>query len=276
MAATAPEEALEAAKRARQQLDCAVVQRRGPSPECQDESVLLCFVDESNQKSFYGFAAVLADEHATKALTKSLNLLMQQVSVDFGIPRTTELHAHPLFHGKEAWEPVGNRARVSIFFKMVDAIVAEDVTLLLRSVDEVRLTARQARENYRVHFPPEQVCFQHILQRADRIATQSNTHALVIADDRSDRERHRERFATYQTVGTPGVYMHTTLDRLLDTVHFAPSHQSRMLQAADMLAFVFRRHETVIETDAKSAAAMNRLWSTLQDCGKVHDMGAWP
>jgi hypothetical protein len=99
---------------------------------------------------------------------------------------------------------------------------------------------------------------------------------LIIADNRSDRERHREHFATYQTRGTPGVYMDTTLDRLLDTVHFAPSHQSRMLQAADMFAFIYRRRQTVQESDPRSEAAMRKLWSAILDLQKVYNLGSWP
>ena len=121
-----------------------------------------------------------------------------------------------MFHGKEVWSAVPARARVGLFHKVVDAIVDEPVVLILRSVNETRLRERQTKNYYPVNFPPEQVCFQHILQRVDRVARRDTTHALIIADERGDRERHRERFATYQTEGTPGVYMHTTLDTLLD------------------------------------------------------------
>ncbi len=119
------------------------------------------------------------------------------------------------------------------------------------------------------------MCFQHILQRVDRVARRDTTHALIIADERGDRERHRERFATYQTEGTPGVYMHTTLDTLLDTVHFAPSHRSRMLQAADVVAFIYRRFRTVTESDPRAAEEIRRLWAKIvgQRC---YDHGSWP
>lgn len=236
--------------------------------------VLLCYVDESVQHHFHGFAGVMADEFATRSLTARLNKIMAQASVDFGIPATTELHAHPLFHGKQDWAQVPTRARVGVFIKTIDAVVSEDVTLLLRWVHEERLRVRQARENYRVNFPPEQVCFQHLLQRANKVAETQDTHALVIADNRADRERHRERFATYQTEGTPGVYMHTTLDRLLDTIHFAPSHQSRMLQAADMTAFVYRRFHTVRESDPRAAAIMGELYQAILE--KSFGEGSWP
>jgi hypothetical protein len=238
--------------------------------------VLLCFVDESFKGDFYGFAAIIADEHATKDLTEKLNKIVRQAAVDFGVPTKSEIHGYPLFHGEDDWKGVGARARVRVFDQVVEAIADADVTILLRAVSRSRLLERQAHTNYPVDFPPEQVCFQHILQRADRVARSAGTHALMIADERGDRERHRERFAMYQTQGTPGVYMQTKLDRLLDTVHFAPSHHSRMIQAADMLAFIYRRVRTVTETDARAEAAMGRIWNLLLDSGKLHDTGTWP
>jgi len=180
-----------------------------------------------------------------------------------------------MFHGKEDWAVVPSRARVGLFHKVVDAIVDEPVYIILRSVDGRRLRQRQAEKGYRDPSPPEQVCFQHILQRVDRLAAREDTHALIVADDRGDRERHRERFAMYQTQGTPGVYMHTTLDTLLDTVHFAPSHRSRMLQAADMLAFIHRRFATVKESDPRAAENMRKLWVKIAGC-RLYDQGSWP
>ncbi|MBT0567690.1 DUF3800 domain-containing protein [Williamsia sp. CHRR-6] len=238
--------------------------------------MLLAFVDESDQGDFHCFGAVLADENATKQLTERLNSLMRRACFDYGIPQNTEFHAHPMFHGKDAWQTVGQRARANLHEKVVDAIVESDVSLLLRHVSRKRLADRQDRKGYPERFPPEQVCFQHVLQRIDRVAQARSTYALVIADERGDRERHRERFATYQVAGTPGIYRHTTLPRLLDTVHFAPSHHSRMLQAADMLAFTYRRHQTVVEPDHRAQRIMDRLWSKLQDSGKLYEPGGWP
>lgn len=238
--------------------------------------MLLAFVDESDRGDFRCFASVVADEVATKELTERLNAIVRQASVDYGVPRTAELHGHPLFHGKEDWKDVGARARAGLHEKVIDAILDADVRILLRSVSEERLLRRQERNNYPVRFPAEQVCFQHILQRVDRLAKQADAYALVIADERGDRERHRERFATYQTEGTPGVYMHTTLSSLLDTVHFAPSHRSRMLQAADMLAFTYRRHQTVVESDQRAQRIMDRMWSKLTSSGKLFEPGQWP
>ena len=48
--------------------------------------MLLCYVDETTYGSFHGFAALLVDEYATKRLTTSLNGIVHQASVDYGIP----------------------------------------------------------------------------------------------------------------------------------------------------------------------------------------------
>lgn len=85
--------------------------------------MLLAFVDESDRGDFRCFAAVVGDEHATKALTDRLNAIVRQASVDFGVPRTSEIHGHPLFHGKDDWKDVGARARAGIHEKVIDAIL---------------------------------------------------------------------------------------------------------------------------------------------------------
>jgi len=108
--------------------------------------VFLCFVDESEQGDFFGFAALLADEVCTKRLTTRLNEIMEQAAADWGLEPTTEFHAHPMFHGKEDWAVVPTRARVGLFHKVVDAIVDEPVYIILRSVDGRRLRQRQAEK----------------------------------------------------------------------------------------------------------------------------------
>jgi len=234
----------------------------------------LCYVDESCTADFYGFAAVVADAHQTMLLTKRMNEIVAALDGDYGIGRATELHAYPMFHGKEAWSDVPVRVRVRAFEQVIDAVQEAGVDLLLRAVHCGRLRERQARSRYPEFHPPEQVAFQHLLQRIDEIALRDRTHALVIADERTDRERHRDRFAVYQLHGTPGSYLSTRLGRLLDTVHFAPSHHSRMLQVADVVAFIWRRAETVTESDPRQARTMTRLIQAVHD--RAYKPGVWP
>ncbi|WP_281265857.1 DUF3800 domain-containing protein [Curtobacterium sp. 9128] len=239
----------------------------------QYSSVLLCFVDESFKDDLYGFGAVVADALQTREIAACVQGVVSALA-EFGIDGAAEVHAHPIFHGKGIWSGVPPRVRIKVFIEVVDAVRESGATVLLRGVPPTRLRRYQDTRGFRERHPPEQVAFQHLLQRVDRLAVDQATHALVIADERSDRDRHRERFAAYQAYGTPGTYMHTKLERLLDTVHFAPSHHSRMLQVADVLAFIWVRSQTVIEHDERQARVMRSLVKDIERCS--FSRGVWP
>lgn len=235
--------------------------------------MLLCFVDESFKPDLYGFGAVMADASQTRWLAQRMHEIVAALQ-EYGVEPQTELHAHPIFHGKGAWSGVPPRVRVKVFLDVVEAVVASGATVLLRGARPEQLRRYQDTRGFRDRHTPEQVAFQHLLQRVDRRAGDLEMHALVIADERSDRDRHRERFAVYQAYGTPGTYMQTRLERLLDTVHFAPSHYSRMLQVADLVAFVWVRSQTVDERDHRQARVLSALVSDIESC--AYSAGVWP
>ncbi|MCS6569440.1 DUF3800 domain-containing protein [Curtobacterium flaccumfaciens pv. flaccumfaciens] len=235
--------------------------------------MLLCFVDESFKPDLYGFGAVMADAAQTRWLTHRMHEIVAALE-EYGVEAQAEIHAHPIFHGKGAWSAVPPRVRVKVFLDVVDAVVASGATVLLRGCRPGRLRRYQDARGFRDRHSPEQVAFQHLLQRVDGKAGEMGVHALVIADERSDRDRHRERFEVYQAYGTPGTYMQTRLERLLDTVHFAPSHHSRMLQVADLLAFVWVRSRTVEERDPRQARVLAALVDDIERC--AYQPGVWP
>lgn len=235
--------------------------------------MLLCFVDESFKPDLYGFGAVMADAAQTRWLTQRMHEIVAALH-EYGVEPRAEVHAHPIFHGKGAWSGVPPRVRVKVFIDVVEAVVTSGATVLLRGSGPERLRRHQDAHGYRDRHTPEQVAFQHLLQRVDKRANELDLHALVIADERSDRDRHRERFAVYQAYGTPGTYMQTRLERLLDTVHFAPSHYSRMLQVADVVAFVWVRSQTVQERDPRQARVLAALVAHIERC--AYRAGVWP
>ncbi len=49
----------------------------------------------------------------------------------------------------------------------------------------------------------------------------------------------------------------------LHGLHFAPSRDSRLLQAADLIAFLYRRRTTHVEPDARAVRANDQLWALI-------------
>lgn len=87
--------------------------------------------------------------------------------------------------------------------------------------------------------------------------------AMIIADELHEHDRRRRDLQDYKSYGTPGC-LSSKLPRIVDSIHFAPSHHSRLIQAGDLVAFLHHRRRVHTETDARAVAANVSLWARLQ------------
>ena len=159
------------------------------------------------------------------------------------------------------------RARIGVFDDVVEAVAGQDVRVILRAMDVVGQRARYHRPD-----PPHTVVLQHLLERIDECVTGLGEYALVIADEVDAQARHRADLSSYREAGTAG-YRSRKLTRIVDTLHFAPSSASRLVQAADVIAFLYRRVFTVQETDERSRKAKIAMWSRLVP--RIHHELCW-
>ncbi|MGW4798932.1 DUF3800 domain-containing protein [Nonomuraea sp. NPDC004297] len=94
-------------------------------------------------------------------------------------------------------------------------------------------------------------------------APERDEYALIIADEGGQQGEYRKDLKEYQTTGTGG-WRHRKLERIVDTLHFAPSHASRLIQAADLIAFLHRRIETSEDKNDQARRASERLWERIE------------
>jgi hypothetical protein len=229
--------------------------------------VLLAYVDESYTDRWFTMAALLVDGPAAVALADDLERVCNAAAAAYGLESSAELHGHEIFHAAGAWAGVPVRARVGVFDDVVEAVAAQNVKVIARAMDTVGQRTRYAAPD-----PPHTVVLQHLLERIDECATRLGDYALVIADEVDGQATHRADLSAYREVGTRG-YRHRKLTRIVDTLHFAPSHASRLVQAADVIAFLYRRVHTHQETDERSRKAKVAMWKRLQP--RVHHELCW-
>lgn len=229
--------------------------------------MLLAYVDESYTQNWFTMVALLVDGPAAVALTDELDRVANFAASSYGLHAGIELHGHEIFHAGGAWSGVPVRARIGVFDDVVEAVAAQDVRVVARAMDVVG-----QRDRYWVPEPPHKVVLQHLLERLDDCVTALGEYALVIADEVDGQATHRADLSSYRDVGTTG-YRSRKLTRIVDTLHFAPSHASRLVQAADVLAFLYRRAFTHRETDERSRKAKIAMWSRLRPC--VHHELCW-
>lgn len=219
--------------------------------------MLLTYVDESYTQDWYFIAGLAVHHDAVRSLETELNDVIRNAHKKYGVGERAELHGHPLFHGQEEWTGVMPRQRIGVYNDAFQAIADHDVQIFLRGLDVARQKKRYVRCD-----PPHDVCLQHLLERVNGYAKATDQAALVIADELHEHDRHRRNLLDFKDYGTPG-YLSSTLPRIVDTIHFAPSHHSRLLQAADLVAFLHRRRKTHIESDARAKRANDKLWQRI-------------
>lgn len=222
--------------------------------------MLLAYLDESYTDTRYYMGAVVVPDRAVKSLTAALDEIVGRAAARYeGIGGQTELHAHELVAGKKAWKPLHPllRVRIQIYHDAVQAIADHDVDVLVRGVDIPRLNARYTQPDH-----PHSIVLGHLIERINDLATDRGEWALMIADEIDQQDTYRQDLWHCQKNGTWG-YRARPIDRIVDTIHFAPSNVSRLLQAADLVTYLCRRRHAHTETNEKSEREWAALWARI-------------
>lgn len=233
---------------------------------CHDHLVQLVFVDESfNAAEFWVSGLVLPADEA-RALEAALEAVMADVTARFGLDPRTELHGHELAQGKGDWAPLAKmlRARLGIYRSALEAI--RDTTGV--RAFQYGLDRQAHRARYKDPWPERQVLLGHLAQRVNnRCATDDSV--LLIVDDAPAQESIREHVHNLKRGGTHSKFNPRPLAQILDTVYFAPSKRSRLLQASDLVSYIHFRERTATgpSADPRAVKATRELWAIVaSDC----------
>ncbi|MEU8009106.1 DUF3800 domain-containing protein [Micromonospora parva] len=218
--------------------------------------MLLTYVDESYNRELYYIAALLCPDVEAISLTRALDAVVSRAAELHGIAPDTELHGHDIFQAKGPWEHFAKmpRVRIGVYNEAFQAIGEHDIKIIIRGVNSRRL-----RERYNAADDPHSVVLGQLLERVDEYVSRRDEYALVIADEVAQPGLYRTDLSLYQQRGLWGESSRK-LTRIVDTLHFAPSAASRLVQAADLIAFLHRRIETQTAPDERARRANNVLW----------------
>lgn len=194
--------------------------------------MLLTYVDESHSSEVYFLGAVLCPETEAISLTEALDEVVWKAIGSYGhMTPETELHAYDIFHAKRDWKYLTSkpRARIGVYADALQAIADHEVKIILTGVDLVGLQRRYGAN----HDHPHSITLTHLLERVDEVAKRDGELALIIADECEGQDDYRQDLRQYRASGTWG-YKGRKITTVVDTMHFAASSASRLLQAVDL------------------------------------------
>jgi len=232
--------------------------------------VLLTYLDESYTKKRYLIAALMVPDAQARSLIAALDKVVEDAAWDYSVSTEAELHAHDIFAGKGDWQRMAQmiRARIGVYNKAIQAIADHGVTVIIRSVNVPGLDRRYPSG----HDHPHSVVLTHLIERVDEYAACVGERTLLIADEVNGQNDYRRDLWLYQRSHTWG-YRARQINHVVDTIHFAPSSSSRLVQAADLVAFLARRIEAHAETDERAKKANEALWARIEP--RIHHQWCW-
>jgi|GEM_PF-810744 len=169
------------------------------------------------------------------------------------------------FHGKELFSAEGHFAkrtpeeRIEIFDAVLAGIEVAEAEIVIRGVSKPDLKA-----TYPKPFHPHDIALMFTIESIERLARERGCRFLLVADEAKEIEDAALRdLANYQEVGTSWGWKAERIDRIVDTIHFVPSHRNPAIQLVDCATYIAARMRKVQAgkvADERAAQATRELW----------------
>ncbi|WP_294619069.1 DUF3800 domain-containing protein [uncultured Roseovarius sp.] len=189
---------------------------------------------------WFGGIAVHVDEIGT--IEAELNQLAKEIFGQSVLNLETEFHAKDIFHGKNNFKGMPFEERLAVFERLVSFTALDEVSSIYARV-----------ELEKVHFistkaEGEELAFMYFIEKTDEFLKRKRSYGMLIGDyDEPNIGPSVANLSKFRDDGTKFSYGRE-IKQLVDTVHFAKSHHSRLIQLADVdlycRQFMCQKNET--------------------------------
>ncbi|WP_176559373.1 DUF3800 domain-containing protein [Rubellimicrobium roseum] len=180
-----------------------------------------------NQKSFW-LGGIGVREELVLDLEEQIGVLADDVFKSRKLERGTEFHGKEIFFGKGAFKGRKFEDRLLILERLLGICAAPGL---------VRFFIRINPENYVVRQETESVAFMMLVEQIDEFLKKQGSLGMIFGDfDDPAIGPSVAALSAYRKDGTQW-RNGRKIGNIIDTVHFAKSHHSRLIQLADVFLY---------------------------------------
>ncbi len=229
---------------------------------------LTAFLDESYDPHYYWICSVISEASDSVRLSNDLDSIASGIAAACDMEKVPEMHAHEVFQGKGVWklDPHLKKYRGDFLTQFCNLIASSNLTLILQGIDRDKHTHR-----YSDPLPPHEVLMMYSLERINEHARKQDSSVHVIADHIHMQGALQKNLNSYRNHSTWG-YKAQRLDRVT-SLEFAKSHDYRLIQIADLVAYLARR-EYISRQQSSPERLTAYLWKIVLPNIKVWRI--WP
>jgi hypothetical protein len=148
-----------------------------------------------------------------------------------------EFHGKELFAAEDYFSGRSPDERIEIYDAVLKGIETAGAEVIIRGVSKPHIRRRYAKP-----FHPHDIALMFTIESVERLARERECRVLLIADEAKEIEDAALRdLANYQELGTSWGWKTEQIERIVDTIHFVPSHRNPAIQLVDCATFVAAR-----------------------------------
>lgn len=179
--------------------------------------------------------------------THEIDRALFRIALDY-FPREArnsdfEFHGGYIYRGEGYFNALAPADRIQIYNRLIQVIIDFELPVFVEGIDKRRLKLSSANPPH-----PFNLAFLYIVERLEEFleSQQPPANGLILADENRERDRSIiSDFDSFKEYGTALGYRPREIKRLLDTVHFVKSQDSRLIQLADCSSYLICRYHNI-------------------------------
>jgi hypothetical protein len=215
----------------------------------------VAYTDETSNEDSYWICMVLVSISHIKAAQEGLSRVVSTWAGELGLRPEAELHGSDLWHRSGAFSDVVPGVRRAIYDNALTVLATAQPLIILRGV---------ARRGLFLH--PHRLAWRYAIERVDEEMERVGGTALVVADKHSETEAALRGDIVVYAESTTGGWRPRRITRVLRGLRFLDSTENRLLQAADLVAFLYqRRRQIPTEKHPRAHSAREAHWRRIEE-----------
>ena len=220
--------------------------------------------DPPTQKSFW-LGGICAEHTSIPEIEEAVNAISRSVFGSGVLSKETEFHGIEICRGKGNCKSFDVEQRLEILRELLAIIAREDVFRIRVQINPAYIT----------HSPdaPDEIAFMYFVEQANSLFKEKNSLGMLFGDyDEPTIGRSVANLSSFRRGGTRWARA-KEIGNIIDTVHFAKSHHSRMIQLADIFLYCYQFHEQINTSSWRKAVEKIIGQSGILMC---HRSRTWP
>lgn len=197
---------------------------------------------------------LIIEDAAVRPLEDALSAIAAAYFPDKAKEQAFEFHGAEMFQGSGIFKRTEPANRIKAVHAIVDAVHEHVAAFGYAGVNKIKSYANDH---------PHRIAFTLLVERLQVWLKQRDALGLIVADENKEvSQKLIDDFALFKEFATNWGYRNIPVTNIIDSVHFVQSHNNRIMQACDVVTYMFMKgYHLRAKKEAEHKAIVGSAWT---------------